>query len=57
MAQVTCQKFQMPNNTFIYGEIVEEYAASGGSKAVVFHMIDALILGGKVVRDMPLSER
>lgn len=52
-------KLEMPAETIVYGELVTEY--SGEEKcqtsSIAFHIIDAIILGGKDISKLPLSER
>jgi len=53
------QKFEMSPDTLVYGEIVTEYRGEGKhqKKTCVFHIIDCLILGGKDISRLSLSER
>lgn len=44
---IKLDKFKLPDNTLVYGEITSEFKGegSGQKKVIAFHIIDALILG------------
>ncbi|CAG4971708.1 unnamed protein product [Colias eurytheme] len=49
----------LPANTLLYGEIVKEFRGQGSKQmhTKALHVIDALILGGKDISYLPLSDR
>lgn len=51
--------FEISPKSLFYGELVFEYSGEGRTQTRVcgLHIIDAIILGGKDVRRLPLSER
>lgn len=50
---------EMSADTLIYGEIVKESIGEWKSQTIVYalHIIDGIILGGKNIRHMPLTDR
>ncbi len=53
------QKFEMTEDTLVYGEIVTEYFGDVPNQRsqTTFHIIDGLILGGTDIRTLSLEER
>lgn len=49
----------LPANTLLYGEIAREYRGQGSKqmRSKALHVIDAMVLGGIDISDMPLTER
>ena len=56
---ITNIKLDMPAETIVYGEIVTEYSGEENKikSKQSFHIIDAIILGGEDVRQLPLENR
>ena len=56
---ITNIKLDMPAETIVYGEIVTEYSGEENKikSKQSFHIIDAIILGGEDVRQLPLEDR
>lgn len=52
-------KFNMPARTVVYGEIVKEYTGEDKMQTskTAFHIIDAIMLEGRDVSKLPLSQR
>ncbi|CAO1405529.1 unnamed protein product [Diamesa tonsa] len=52
-------KLEMPADTIVYGEFVTEFNGEGNSQKLklVFHIIDGIILGGKDIRKLKLTDR
>jgi cap1 methyltransferase len=50
---------EMSPETLLYAEIVREYINEGKSQVVMnsIHIIDAIVLGGKDIRQLPLEKR
>jgi len=56
--QIT-ENLELMNNTLVYADLVDEIEIKEGKQIMWsgFHIIDALILGGTNVRDLPSNER
>uniref|UniRef100_A0A1B0G4D2 Cap-specific mRNA (nucleoside-2'-O-)-methyltransferase 1 n=1 Tax=Glossina morsitans morsitans TaxID=37546 RepID=A0A1B0G4D2_GLOMM len=51
--------FEIPSKSFFYGELVYEYSGEGRiqTRVCTLHIIDAVLLGGKDIRRLPLNKR
>jgi len=53
------ENLELMNNTLVYADLVDEIEIKGGKQIMWsgFHIMDALILGGKDIRELPSNER
>ena len=52
-------KLEMCNNTLVYGDMIDEITIYEDKQVIKtgFHIIDAMLLGGKDIRALPFVER
>ena len=52
-------KIEICNNTLVYGDLIEEITIFEDKQVIRtgFHIIDAMLLGGKDIRTLPFVER